>query len=180
MDMVWRLFKLHKYIVEDILLFPQSPINILSVNCFIRQLNDMMGTGINTHQLQYPFYQESDKFLLTMQHLPSNLPEISINEGFVLSTTFPALVSRAVNVSNHPRYGCCFTHTNADDENKDNFTSKLGEHSKCCHSKSAFTTSHNHIISYFFEIGEILFLTNDRWSGLIMVKYFSLDEAKML
>ena len=68
----------------------------------------------------------------------------------------------------------------SDDDNKYLCTDKLGEQSKCCHGKSTFATSHNDIVSEFFEIGTILFLTNDGWSGLVKVKYFSLDEANIL
>ena len=46
--------------------------------------------------------------------------------------------------------------------------------------KAVFATFQNYIISEFFEIGETLFLTNDGWSGLVKVKYFSLDEANIL
>ena len=68
----------------------------------------------------------------------------------------------------------------ADDDIEDHCTGKLGKHLKCCNGKSAFATSHNDIISEFFEIGKTLFLTNDGWSGLVKVKYFSLDEANIL
>ena len=87
---IWRddPGKSHEYLVEDVLLFPQSPINILSVTCFARQFNDMTGTDINTNKLQPRFYWDSNKFLLTIQHPPSNIPEISINEGFALLTIF--------------------------------------------------------------------------------------------
>ena len=57
----------------------------------------------------------------------------------------------------------------------------LGKNPKCCHGKSAFATSQNDdIVSEFFEIGESLFLTNYGWSGLVKVKYFSLDESNIL
>ena len=68
----------------------------------------------------------------------------------------------------------------ADDDNEDHCTNKFGEHLKCCHGKPAFATSQNDIVSEFFEIGETLFLTNDGWSGLVKVEYFSLDEANTL
>ena len=68
----------------------------------------------------------------------------------------------------------------ADEDNEDHCTGKIGEHSKCCHGKSAFVTSQNDIVSEFFEIGETLFLTNDRWSGLVKIRYFYLDEVKIL
>ena len=68
----------------------------------------------------------------------------------------------------------------ADDNNKDHCTGKIGEHLKCCYGKSAFTTSQNDIVSEFFEIGETLFLKNDGQSGLVKVKQFSLEEANTL
>ena len=74
----------------------------------------------------------------------------------------------------------CFTHMGDDNDNEDNFTDKHGEHLKCCHGKSAFATSQNDIVSEFFKIGETLFLTNSGWSGLVKVKYFSLEEANIL
>ena len=53
LKLIWRddSGKLHEYLVEDVLFFPQSPINILSITCFARKLNDLTGTGINTHKL---------------------------------------------------------------------------------------------------------------------------------
>ena len=131
-------------------------------------------------QLQSRIYWDSNKLLISIQNPPSNLPEISINEGFALSTIFCALLSRVVNVSNHPRYGCCFTHMDSDDDNEYHCTNKFGEHLKCCHGKPAFATSQNDIVSEFFEIGKNLFLANDGWSGLVKVKYFFLDKANIL
>ena len=164
--------KSHKYLVEDVLLFPQYPINILSVTYFARQLNDLTVTGLNTQQLKYRFYWELNKLLLTIQHPPSNLPEISINKGFSLSTTFCALVFIFFNVSNNQKHGCCFTHMDAGDDIKDHCTGKLGEHLKCCHGNSAFATSQNDIVSEFFEIGKTLFLTNNGWFGIVRVNFF--------
>ena len=40
--------KNHEYLIEDALYFPQSPINILSVTAFAKQLNDTEGTSIDT------------------------------------------------------------------------------------------------------------------------------------
>ena len=42
--------KAHEYLIEDCLFFPQSPINILSVTSFAKQLGDEEGTGIDTKQ----------------------------------------------------------------------------------------------------------------------------------
>ena len=95
-------------------------------------------------------------------------------------TTFCALVLRVINVSNHPRYGFFFTNTDADDDNEDHCTGKIGEHLKSYHNKSALARSHNDIVSDFLEIGETLFLTDDGWSGFDKVKPFSLNEEKIL
>ena len=54
--------KSHEYLVKDALFSPQSPINILSVTCFARQLNDLTGTGIYTKQLKSCFYWDSSKY----------------------------------------------------------------------------------------------------------------------
>ena len=116
MNMAWRLRKIARVPCWRCIIFPQSPINILSVTCFARQLNDLTGNGINMKQLKYRFYWDSNKFSLTIQHPPSNIPEIYINDGFLLSTIFRALILRVVNVSNHPRCGCCFTQMDADDQ----------------------------------------------------------------
>ena len=45
----------HVYLVENVLCFPQSPINILSVTEFAKQLQDQEGKGINTNQLRSRF-----------------------------------------------------------------------------------------------------------------------------
>ena len=61
---IWRddSGNFHKYLVEDVLFFPKSPINILSVTCFARKLNYLTGNGINTQQLKSIFYWDSNKF----------------------------------------------------------------------------------------------------------------------
>ena len=45
----------HEYLVRNVLFFPQSPINILSVTEFAKQLDDEEGTGIDTKQLKLRF-----------------------------------------------------------------------------------------------------------------------------
>ena len=97
----------------------------MSVICFTQQLNDLTRTCINTQQLKPRFYWDLNKFLLTTQYSQSNFPEISINEGFALSTRFCALVLRVINVSNNPRYGCCFNYMDDDDDNGDNCNDKI-------------------------------------------------------
>ena len=77
--------KRHGYLVENILYFPESPINILSVIESAKQLNDTEGMRIDTKQLRSQFYWDDNKFTLTIQHPASNLPEDTMNEAFFLS-----------------------------------------------------------------------------------------------
>ena len=46
----------HEYLVENVLYFPQSSVNILSVIEIAKQLNDKEGKGIDTKQLRSRFY----------------------------------------------------------------------------------------------------------------------------
>lgn len=77
--------KKHEYLVENVLHFPESPINILSVTEFAKQLDNTEGTDIDTKQLRSQFYWENNKFTLAIQHPASNIPGAAINEGFLLS-----------------------------------------------------------------------------------------------
>ena len=167
--------KLHEYLVEDALFLPRSHINILSVTFFAWQLNDLTGTGIDTKQLKYCFYWYSSKYSLTIHRPPSNIPEISIHEGFALSTMFRTLVSRVFNTSNCSKYGCCYTKMD-DNYNDDPHTHKHDEHSTRCGCQSVFASSQDDITSELFDIRGTFFFTNDGWSGLVKVKSFSLDE----
>ena len=145
--------------------------NIISVTCFSRQLNDLTGTGIDTKQLTSCFYWDSSKYSLTIHHSPSNLPEISTNEGFALSTMFRSLVSRVANISNRSKYGCCYTKM-YDDYNDDPYATKHEEHSTRFGCQSVFASSQYDITSELFDIGETIFFTNNGWSGLVKVKSF--------
>ncbi len=48
MDMEGWKWKLHAYIVQNVLYFPNSPFIILRTTSFANQLNDDDGTGIHT------------------------------------------------------------------------------------------------------------------------------------
>ena len=91
--------------------------------------------------------------MLTIHHPPSNLPEISINEGFALSTIFRALVSTVVNTSNSSKYGCCYTKID-DDYNDDTHTHKHDEHETRCGCQYILSSSQDEITSELFDIGE--------------------------
>ena len=144
-------------LIQDVLFFLQSPINILSGKCFAKQLNDLTGTGIDTKQLQSCFFWDSENYSLAIHHRSSNLLEFFINEGFTLSTIFRVIVLRVINTSNHLKYDCCYTKMNED--NKD-----------CSNCQSAFTLSKDVIRTELFDMGETIFNTNDGRSGLVKVK----------
>ena len=169
----WRddIGKLHEFLIEDVLFFPQSPNNILSVTYLARQLKDLAGTGIDTKQLQSRFYWDLNKYSLTIHHLPSNLPEISINQDFALSTMFRALVSRVINPTNHSKYGCCYTHMH-DDANESPTIQDPDRRSVCCGHQSDFTSVKVEITEELFDIGETFFFTNNSWSNMVKVNFF--------
>ena len=169
--------KMHQYNIEDVLYFPESPINILSVTAFAKQLNDTEGTGIDTKQLHSNFYWSSNQFSLRIQHPPSNLPEVSINEGFSLATVYRAMVSKLVNSSNHDQYSCCFTKI---DDESDAAELTDGTDSSCPHAHATTFEETPDTVLELFEIGETLYYTNTGWSGLVKVKSFELDDKGVL
>ena len=130
-------------------------------------------------QLTSCLYWYSIKYSLTIHHPPSNLPEISINEVFALSTMFRALLSIVVNTSNRSKYGCCYTKID-DDYKDDPHATKNEEHSTRCGCQYLFVSSQDDTTLELFDIGETLFFTNNGWSGLVKVKYFSLDKTNFL
>ena len=69
----------HTHLTKDVLYFPASPINILSVTEFSNQLNDDDCTGIDTARHQSCFYWNHKQFSRKLKHPSSNLPEMRIN-----------------------------------------------------------------------------------------------------
>ena len=65
----------HTFEIRDVLYFPESPVNILSVTKFADQLNDDEGTGIDTKRNHSVLYWNEKKFQRTIRHPASNLPE---------------------------------------------------------------------------------------------------------
>ena len=89
-QLTWSDDKSKQYIhlVQNVLYFLRLPINILNVTEFARQLNDEEGTGVDTKQNCSKFYWDNYKYLPTIYHPQSNLPEMQINQGFRLSTFY--------------------------------------------------------------------------------------------
>ena len=86
----------HTTNVNDVLLFPQSPVNILSITAFAAQFNDDERTGIDTKRSKSRFYWKHNQFQRTIYHPTSNLPELPINEGFTLASLFSKMVGTKV------------------------------------------------------------------------------------
>ena len=67
-----------------------------------------------------------------------------------------------------------------DDNYKDDpHATKHDDHSTRCGFQTIFASSQDDITSELSDIGETLFFVNNGWSGLVKVKYFSLDEKKV-
>ena len=153
----------HEFQIHNVLYFPQSPINILSVTEFAKQLGDEEGTGIDTKQLRSRFYWDTNKFSLTIHHPDSNLPEMPINAGFKLASLYATMVNAVINTATSFRYSCCFT--------------RLKDCKGCPESCTACATD---IVSEEFDIGETLFYTKEGWSGLVKVKTLFMDKDNVL
>lgn len=97
----WRwkddLGREHSHLIQNVLFFPNSPINILSITEFANHLNDNSGTGITTCQRESKFFWDNKQYVRTIQHPLSNLPEMSICDGFLLSSFWTRLLSRRFN-----------------------------------------------------------------------------------
>ena len=155
----------HKILVENTLHFLQSPINILSVTEFPKQLGDPEGTGIDTKQLRSRFYWDGNKYSFTVHHLASNLPEMQVNQGFSVSRIYSALVSKVINTATDFRYSCCFTRFPGSD---------ICQGCEGCSS----TVLAADVKQELFEEGETLFCGIDHgWSWLVRVKSMAIDDA---
>ena len=88
--------KSHTFKIQEVLYFPQLPVNILSVTRLADQFDDDEGTGINTKRSKSRFYWGNNKFECTINHPSSQLPELPINEGFSLVCLFAKIVGTKV------------------------------------------------------------------------------------
>ena len=88
--------KQHTIDVDNVLYFPQSPVNILSITSLAYQFNDDDGTGINTKRSKSHFYWNHNKHQRTIIHPPSNLPKLLVNEGLSLAGMYTQMVGAKV------------------------------------------------------------------------------------
>lgn len=131
-----------------------SPINILSVTSFAKQLGDEEGTGIDTKQQYSWFYCNFGKNYRIIRHPEANLPELSINEGFTLSRVYRVLASKVINTKVQHEHSCCFTHLDDDDC----FTCAKWAYSTC----ESMTTE-------LFVVCETVFFSKDGYSTFVKI-----------
>ncbi len=87
--------------INDVLYFPSSPVNIISVTVLVTQLQDDEGTEINTKCTLSKFYWDNGKYERTINHPKSNLPKLPINEGFTLSSLYSRTIGRVFSTTSH-------------------------------------------------------------------------------
>jgi len=78
----------HTMRIENVLYFPQSPVNVLSVTAFASQLGDEEGTWIKTKMKYSQFTWDSERHSRRIEHSENCLPELPINNGYGTFVTF--------------------------------------------------------------------------------------------
>jgi len=68
-------------VLKNVLYFPNSPVNIISVVCLADHFNDDHGTSVLTARNTSVLIWDNSKFSKTLRHSNNRLPEISVNEG---------------------------------------------------------------------------------------------------
>ena len=85
----------YRTVLKDIVYFPNSPVNVLSVTAFAAHLNDDDGTWIKTARHQSVFSWDNEQFTKTLIHLASNLPQMTVNNGYSAFTSFCNFLEKA-------------------------------------------------------------------------------------
>ena len=133
--------------------------NILSVTSLADQFNNNEGKGIDTKRNKSLFYWDHNRYHRTINHPPSNLPELPINEGF----TFAGLYSRAVRMvarTDKQHCHCHLSHHIPDDSQE---------------IKPPLNLS-----SDMIHVGKILLYTKDGHTTYVKVEKIFVDDDKVL
>ena len=88
----------YKANLKNVLYFPDSPVNVLSVTMLADQLNDDEGTSITTMRFKSVFLWDDEKFKKTIYHPESKLPEMYYNETFDVFESFCSFVERITSI----------------------------------------------------------------------------------
>jgi len=73
--------KISAIILKDVLYFPNSPVNIISVVCLADHFDDDYGTSVLTTRNSSTFTWNKEKHTKSLGHSRNRLPEIMVNEG---------------------------------------------------------------------------------------------------
>mgnify|MGYP001046712641 CR=1 FL=1 len=147
--------------MHDVLYFPTSPVNILSVTGFADQLKDDKGTGIDTKRSTSRFYWQNDQFQRTIVHSASNLPELRVKEGFSTAKLYSKAVSFKVKLTKKYCH-CHASHLIPDNEEHEEQPHKID------------------IDSDLFHVGETLLYTNTGHTTYVKVEKILLDDDCVL
>jgi hypothetical protein len=79
---------LHSQTIDDVLYFPSSPVNILGITKLGEQRGDPEGTHILTKAKYSVFTWDHGKSKRDIHHQSSGLPELPINEGMSVFSSF--------------------------------------------------------------------------------------------
>ncbi len=152
----------HSHLIANVLYFPNSPINILRMTKFANQLNDDKGTGITTFRRESKSFWDNERYVRTIMHLLSNLPEMLINDGFSLSSFWTRLLNRQFNTS---KFHChCSSLSSSPDKDLD------------ASSMDASPLA-NELAKSLFHVGETLLYSKDGQSTYAKVIHLDLDDS---
>ncbi len=155
----------HAHLIQNVLYFPNSPINILSVTKFANQLNNDNGTGITTFWQESVLFWDHQKYSCMIVHPALNLPEMSINDGFTLHSLWERLVGWHVDPAKHHHYCSLLSHMEDKELNYDFiWASSLA----------------NDIAKTLFHVGKTLLYSKEGHNLFAKVKeIFLVDNNKM-
>ena len=153
--------KSHTFEIQEVLYFPQSPVNILSVTRLADQFNDDEGTGIDTKQSKSRFYWGNNKFERTINHPSSQLPELPINEGFSLAGLSSKVVGTKVCLAKQYCH-CHASHLVSDHDIDETPLTPLN------------------LSDDMFHVGETLLYTNAGHTTYVRVEEIFLDDTAVL
>ncbi len=150
--------KEHAMNIENVLFFPQSPVNILSVTCLADQFKDDEGTGIDTKRNQSRFYWDKNRYQRTILHPASNLPELPVNEGFSLAGLYSRVFGRKISLAKEHCH--CHTSMHIPEDGEQQAPADLS--------------------SNLFHVGETLLYTKDGHTSYARVEEIFFDDDMVL
>ena len=76
--------KYHSFILKDVFHIPTSPVNVLGLSAFSKSIGDYnsKGTRIDSSGQESIFTWDNRKFQRSFSHSDSNMPELSVNDGY--------------------------------------------------------------------------------------------------